>query len=346
MGILSCPLPQPVIDRIVLAHGGGGRLTNQLIESVFLSAFSNSALESRHDGAVLSANGAHLAMTTDTYVVQPLVFPGGTIGDLAVNGTVNDLAMCGARPLALSAGFVLEEGLPMETLRTIVASMREAARAAEVPIVTGDTKVVDKGKGDGLFLNTAGIGVVVAPKPVGPESVRPGDAVLVSGDLGAHGIAILSVRNGLEFEGAVRSDTAPLWPAVEALLEAGIEVHCLRDLTRGGLSSALNEIASVARLRITVEEALIPVSDVVRGACELLGLDPLYVANEGRFVAFVPGNEADHALEVLCSQPVATGVVRAGTVHEDSAGIVTLRSRIGGNRVLDMLSGEQLPRIC
>ena len=346
MGILSCPLPQPVIDRIVLAHGGGGRLTNQLIESVFLSAFSNSALESRHDGAVLSANGARLAMTTDTYVVQPLVFPGGTIGDLAVNGTVNDLAMCGARPLALSAGFVLEEGLPMETLRTIVASMREAARAAEVPIVTGDTKVVDKGKGDGLFLNTAGIGAVVAPKPVGPESVRPGDAVLVSGDLGAHGIAILSVRNGLEFEGAVRSDTAPLWPAVEALLEAGIEVHCLRDLTRGGLSSALNEIASVARLRITVEEVLIPVSDVVRGACELLGLDPLYVANEGRFVAFVPGSEADHALEVLRSQPVAAGVVHAGTVHENPTGIVTLRSRVGGNRVLDMLSGEQLPRIC
>jgi hydrogenase expression/formation protein HypE len=346
MAILSCPLPRPATDRILLAHGGGGRLTNQLIESVFLSAFSNSALESRHDGAVLSANGARLAMTTDTYVVHPLVFPGGTIGDLAVNGTVNDLAMCGARPFALSAGFVLEEGLSMETLRTIVAAMREAARAANVPIVTGDTKVVDKGKGDGLFLNTTGIGVVVAPKPVGPESVRPGDAVLVSGDLGAHGIAILSVRGGLEFEGAVRSDTAPLWPAVEALFEAGIEVHCLRDLTRGGLSSALNEIASVARLRITVEEVLIPVSDVVRGACELLGLDPLYVANEGRFVAFVPESDAGHALEILRSQTVSAGAVRAGTVHENPSGIVTLRSRVGGNRVLDMLSGEQLPRIC
>lgn len=224
-------------------------------------------------------------MTTDTYVVHPLIFPGGTIGDLAVNGTVNDLG--GARPLALSAGFVLEEGLAMETLRTVVASMLEAARTANVPIVTGDTKVVDKGKGDGLFVNTAGIGVVVAPKPVGPESVRPGDAVLVSGDLGAHGIAILSVRGGLEFEGEVRSDTASLWPAVEALFKAGIEVHCLRDLTRGGLSSALNEIASVARLRIAVEEVQIPVSDSV-----------------------------------------------------------TLRSQIGGNRVVDMLSGEQLPRIC
>ncbi|HUJ30242.1 MAG TPA: hydrogenase expression/formation protein HypE [Terriglobales bacterium] len=346
MAILSCPLPRPATDRILLAHGGGGRLTNQLIETVFLPAFSNCALESRHDGAVLSASETRLAMTTDTYVVHPLVFPGGTIGDLAVNGTVNDLAMCGAKPFALSAGFVLEEGLSMETLRTIVAAMRDAASAAHVNIVTGDTKVVDKGKGDGLFLNTTGIGVVVAPRPVSPESVRPGDAVLVSGDLGAHGIAILSVRNGLEFEGEVISDTAPLWPAVEALFEADIEVHCLRDLTRGGLSSALNEIASAARLRISVEEALIPVSGVVRGACELLGLDPLYVANEGRFVAFVPECDAGRALEILRSQTVSAGAVRAGTVHEDSAGIVTLRSRVGGNRVLDMLSGEQLPRIC
>ncbi len=346
MAILSCPLPRPATDRILLAHGGGGRLTNQLIESVFLSAFSNSALQSRHDGAVLPHNGGGLAMTTDTYVVQPLIFPGGTIGDLAVNGTVNDLAMCGAKPLALSAGFVLEEGLSMVTLRAIVASMGEAARIANVPIVTGDTKVVDKGKGDGLFVNTAGIGVVIAPKQVGPEAVRPGDAVLVSGDLGAHGIAILSVRGGLEFEGAVSSDTAPLWPAVEALFEAGIEVHCLRDLTRGGLSSALNEIAAVAQLRITVDEALIPVSDIVRGACELLGLDPLYVANEGRFVAFVPENDASRALEILRSLDVTVGAVRAGTVYEGSSGIVTLRSRVGGNRVLDMLSGEQLPRIC
>jgi hydrogenase expression/formation protein HypE len=295
---------------------------------------------------MLSTNGARLAMTTDTYVVQPLIFPGGTIGDLAVNGTVNDLAMCGARPFALSAGFVLEEGLSMETLRTIVASMAKAARVAEVPIVTGDTKVVDKGKGDQLFVNTAGIGVLVAPNPVAPESIRPGDAVLVSGDLGAHGIAILSVREGLNFEGVVYSDTAPLWPAVEALFEAGIEVHCLRDLTRGGLSSALNEIASVAQLRINVEETLIPVSDAVRGACELLGLDPLYVANEGRFVAFVRENNANRALEILRSQTVSAGALRIGTVHENPSGIVILRTRVGGNRVLDMLSGEQLPRIC
>jgi hydrogenase expression/formation protein HypE len=254
--------------------------------------------------------------------------------------------MCGARPFALSAGFVLEEGLSMETLRTIVASMAKAARVAEVPIVTGDTKVVDKGKGDQLFVNTAGIGVLVAPNPVAPESIRPGDAVLVSGDLGAHGIAILSVREGLNFEGVVYSDTAPLWPAVEALFEAGIEVHCLRDLTRGGLSSALNEIASVAQLRINVEETLIPVSDAVRGACELLGLDPLYVANEGRFVAFVRENNANRALEILRSQTVSAGALRIGTVHENPSGIVILRTRVGGNRVLDMLSGEQLPRIC
>jgi hydrogenase expression/formation protein HypE len=329
-----------------LAHGGGGRLTNQLIESVFLPAFSNSALNVRHDGALLAATGAQLAMSTDTYVVQPLIFPGGTIGVLAVNGTANDLAMCGARAIALSAGFVLEEGLLMETLRLVVASMRDAALAVNVPIVTGDTKVVDKGKGDGIFINTTGIGIVMAPKAIGPEFVKSGDALLISGDLGSHGIAILSVRNGLEFEGEVRSDTACVWPAVEALFEAGIDVHCLRDLTRGGLSSALNEIASVVGLRITVDESLIPVSEVVRGACELLGLDPLYVANEGRFALFVPEKDVDEALRVLRSCPVSSSSVRAGTVHDHSSGIVTVRSRIGGNRVLDMLSGEQLPRIC
>jgi hydrogenase expression/formation protein HypE len=346
MSILSCPLPRPATERILLAHGGGGRLTNQLIEDVFLPAFANPALDGRHDGALLAVSGAQLAMTTDTYVVQPLIFPGGTIGDLAVNGTVNDLAMCGARAIALSAGFVLEEGLAMETLRVVVNSMRDAALAANVPIVTGDTKVVDKGKGDGIFINTTGVGVVVAPTAIGPEFVRAGDAILVSGDLGAHGIAILSVREGLEFEGPVSSDTASLWPAVEALLEAGIELHCLRDLTRGGLSSALNEIASVAGLRITAEEELIPVSDIVRGACELLGLDPLYVANEGRFAVFVAEEDADRALTILRSQSVSAGAVRVGSVYEHRSGIVTLRSRIGGNRVLDMLSGEQLPRIC
>jgi hydrogenase expression/formation protein HypE len=285
-------------------------------------------------------------MSTDTYVVQPPIFPGGTLGDLAVNGTVNDLAMCGAKPLALSVGFILEEGLRMDLLKTIVDAMRNAATAAGVPIVTGDTKVVDKGKADELFINTAGIGVLIAPTLVGPESVRSGDAVLVSGDLGAHGIAVLSVRGGLEFESEVRSDTAAVWPAVEALLNAGVEVHCLRDLTRGGLSSALNEIASVGGLHVALEEAQIPVSGAVRAACEMLGLDPLYVANEGRFVAFVPERDVKGALEVLHSQPVSSGAACIGMVRPASSGLVTLRSRIGGNRVLDMHSGEQLPRIC
>lgn len=343
---LSCPLPRPAKDRILLAHGGGGRLTNQLIEDVFLPAFSNAALNSRHDGALLSVAGAQLAMTTDTYVVQPLIFPGGTIGDLAVNGTVNDLAMCGAKAIALSAGFVLEEGLAMETLQTVVYSMRDAALVALVPIVTGDTKVVDRGKGDGIFINTTGIGIVVAPNNIGPERVRAGDAVIVSGDLGSHGIAILSVRDGLEFEGPVLSDTACLWPAVSALFDVGIDVHCLRDLTRGGLSSALNEIATVAGVRITIDEALVPISDVVRGACELLGLDPLYVANEGRFAVFVAEGDVDRALAAMQGEAVSAGALRVGTVYERVSGIVTVRSRIGGNRVLDMLSGEQLPRIC
>jgi hydrogenase expression/formation protein HypE len=346
MSTLSCPLPRPATERIVLAHGGGGRLTNQLIEDIFLPAFANSSLLARHDGALLACAGERLAMTTDSYVVQPLIFPGGTIGDLAINGTVNDLAMCGARAIALSAGFILEEGLPMETLRHVVASMSEAARAAHVPVVTGDTKVVDKGKGDGIFINTTGVGVVVAPHPIGPEYVRSGDAVLVSGALGAHGIAILSVREGLEFDGAVSSDTCCLWPAVEAMLEAGVHIHCLRDLTRGGLSSALNEIATVAGVRIDIQESLIPVSDIVRGACELLGLDPLYVANEGRFAVFVAAEDAGRALDILRSQPVSAGAVSVGSVHEHRSGIVTVRSRIGGNRVLDMMSGEQLPRIC
>jgi hydrogenase expression/formation protein HypE len=344
---IVCPLPRLASERILLAHGGGGRLTNQLIETVFLPAFSNAALLSRHDGASLLVNDAHFAMTTDTYVVHPLIFPGGTIGDLAVNGTVNDLAMCGARAVGLSAGFILEEGLAMETLRIVVASMQQACFAANVSIITGDTKVVDKGKGDELFINTTGIGVVVAPGTIHPQSIRPGDAVIVSGDLGAHGIAILSVREGLEFEGEIRSDTAPLWPAVEALLQAEVEVHCLRDLTRGGLSSALNEIATAARARIEIEESAVPTSEIVRGACEILGLDPLYVANEGRFVAFVPERDADRAVGTLRSQKVSAAAVRIGSVlGEDRSGLVTLQSRIGGNRVLDMLSGEQLPRIC
>jgi hydrogenase expression/formation protein HypE len=337
---LTCPVPLPAGDRVLLAHGGGGKLTNQLIDNVFLPAFSNPALEARHDGAVLTIGGARLAFTTDAYVVRPLIFPGGNIGDLAVNGTVNDLAMCGARPLYLSAAFILEEGLPMETLRTVVASMRKAADAAGVQLVTGDTKVVDRGSADGMFIATAGVGAVECGRVIGPQEVQPGDAVIVSGDLGAHGIAILSVREGLEFEAPIESDTAPLWAPVEALFSAGIEVHCLRDLTRGGLASALNEIAAARGVRIAIEEVAIPVREVVRGACELLGLDPLYVANEGRFVVFVPGRDADRAVETLGSDAVRIGLV------SDGAPLVAMESRIGGTRVVDMLSGEQLPRIC
>jgi hydrogenase expression/formation protein HypE len=345
---LNCPVPRVADDRIVLAHGGGGRLTHQLIEKIFIPAFSNAALDQRHDGAVVPVNGARLAFTTDSFVVRPLIFPGGNIGDLAVNGTVNDLAMCGARPLYLSAGFILEEGLEIETLRAVVTSMQQAAANANVKLVTGDTKVVDKGKGDGIFVNTSGIGVIESKvhMPIGPASVRPGDAVIVSGDLGRHGIAILSVREGLEFESPILTDCANVWPAVEALLNAGIEIHCLRDLTRGGLATTLNEIASDRNVCVRLEEALIPVHEVVQGACEILGLDPLYVANEGRFAVFIPDTEVDPALEIMRKVPVSQGSVRVGRVEQAPGRTVILQSRIGGNRVVDMLSGEQLPRIC
>jgi len=381
---LSCPVPRVADDRIVLAHGGGGRLTHQLIEKIFMPAFSNTMLEERHDGAVVSINGARLAFSTDSFVVRPLIFPGGNIGDLAVNGTVNDLAMCGARPLYLSAGFILEEGLEMETLRTVVLSMQRAAASAGVKLVTGDTKVVDKGKGDGIFINTSGIGVIEehpllaksarsgasqaderlgikgknggdAPDLAGvarsgntisPASVQPGDVVLVSGDLGRHGIAILSVREGLEFESPILSDCANVWPSVEALLDSGIEVHCLRDLTRGGLATTLNEIAADRNICIKLEEALIPVDETVQSACEILGLDPLYVANEGRFAVFVPAAQADAALEVMKKVPVSQGSVQVGRVEGTPGRTVVLQTRIGGNRMVDMLSGEQLPRIC
>ncbi len=343
---LNCPLPIREYPQVLMAHGGGGRLMQQLIEQVFYRAFDNPALGERHDGALLEVGGQRLAFTTDSYVVQPLFFPGGDIGSLAVNGTVNDLAMCGAHPRWLSAGFIIEEGLPIETLQRVADSMRAAAAVAGVQLVTGDTKVVDKGKGDGLFINTAGIGVIEHAHRVSPRAVRPGDAILVSGDLGRHGMAIMSVREGLEFESPIESDCAPLTGLVQALFEAGVAVHCLRDLTRGGLAAALNEVADTARVQMEVVEADIPVTELVRGACEILGLDPLYVANEGRLVAWVPAADADRALAAMQSRPEGAGAARIGTVQAEPAGLVTLRSVIGVARVLDLLSGEQLPRIC
>lgn len=342
----SCPIPISEYPRVVLAHGGGGRLTQQLIERMFVPAFSNAALEARHDGARVDVGGRPLALTTDSYVVRPLFFPGGDIGALAVNGTVNDLAMCGARPLYLSAGFILEEGLAMEALWRVVSSMRAAADGAGVALVTGDTKVVDRGKADGLYVNTAGVGVIEHEHVIAPSSVRPGDAVLISGDIGRHGMAIMAVREGLQFESEIESDCAPLTAPVAALLDGGVAVHCLRDLTRGGLASALVEIAQASSLHVHVREADIPVRDDVRGACEILGFDPLYVANEGRFVAFVPAADADRALGILDRHPVSAGARIAGTVDATPAGLVTLRSRIGATRVVDMMTGEQLPRIC
>jgi hydrogenase expression/formation protein HypE len=342
----QCPIPITQYPHVLMAHGGGGRLTHLLLENVFGRAFSNPILDARHDSAQLDVPPGRLAMTTDSYVVRPLFFPGGDIGSLAVHGTVNDLAMSGARPLYLSCAYIIEEGLPMETLWRVACSMRDAAAKCRVQIVTGDTKVVDKGKGDGLFLNTTGIGVIEHGQEILPDHVAPGDAVLVSGDLGRHGMAIMAVREGLQFESAIESDSAPVAAVVLELLKAGVQIHCLRDLTRGGLASALNEIAEVAGVTIAVEETKIPVREDVRAACEILGLDALRVANEGRFVAFVPEPDAARALEVMRAHAVSGQAAIVGRVTEKSSPLVTLKSLIGAARILDMPSGEQLPRIC
>jgi hydrogenase expression/formation protein HypE len=341
-----CPIPIEQYPNVLLAHGGGGKLTHQLIEKLFMPAFGNSMLGTRHDGATFDLPASRLAFTTDSYVVQPLFFPGGDIGALAVNGTVNDLAMCGARPLYLSAGFILEEGLPMDTLWRIVQSMKLAAEQAGVQLVTGDTKVVNRGKGDGVFINTAGIGVIEAGRVISPASVQPGDAIILSGDIGRHGIAIMAMREGLEFESTITSDCADLSGIVLSLFKAGIKVHCLRDLTRGGLASALVEIAEAVRFHFEIMEAAIPVQEEVQGACEILGFDPLYVANEGRFIAFVPACEAEDALQKLHTHPLGEQARIIGTVKNNDPGLVTMRSRIGATRIVDMISGEQLPRIC
>ena len=343
---LSCPISIAEYPHIVMGHGGGGVLSHSLIKKMFVPAFGNPFLDARHDGAVLEMNASRLAFTTDSYVVRPIFFPGGDIGSLAVNGTVNDLAMCGARPLYLSAGFVLEEGLLMETLWRVVRSMQNAAEAAGVMIVTGDTKVVDRGKGDQIFINTSGVGVIESERPMAPANVRPGDVVLLSGDIGRHGMAVMAKREGLEFESDIESDCAPLAGIVMTLLDAGLDVHCLRDLTRGGLASAIIEIAESAGVQVEMNEESIPVSEPVRAACEILGLDPVYVANEGRFVAFVSKEDAPRALELMRSHPSSTAARAIGTVTEGQAGLVTMRTTIGTQRIIDMLSGDQLPRIC
>ena len=344
----SCPLPLADYPTVQLAHGGGGRLSQILIEKMFLEAFRNPALEGLGDGALLDLPGGdRLAFSTDTFVVRPLFFPGGDIGSLAVHGTINDVAMCGGRPLALSVGFVLEEGFPMEKLWVIVSSMKAAAEDAGVPLVTGDTKVVDRGKGDGVYVNTSGIGLVPAGVDVAPDRARPGDKVLISGGIAEHGIAIMSVREGLEFETELETDSAALHRLTGALLEdLGKDVHVLRDPTRGGVASALNEIATAAGVGIRLEEAAIPLEEQVRGACEILGFDPLYVANEGKCIAIVGAEVADRALALMRDDPLGDKAAIIGEVVADDPGRVVLRSRIGGERVVDMLSGEQLPRIC
>jgi len=347
MSELACPIPirDDLPPRVTLAQGGGGTAMHALIGEI-LSTLGVEGVAEMHDGAVLDVPASRVAFTTDSYVVNPLFFPGGDIGSLAVYGTVNDLAMCGAEPAWLSMGLVLEEGLPMEDLRKVLASMARASRETGVRVVTGDTKVVESGKADGIFVNTAGIGMVREGVRIAPSRIRPGDRIVLSGDIGRHGMAILAARGGLRLRSALESDLAPLWRAVSLVLGCGAEVHCLRDLTRGGLASALNELSMVSGLGFRVEEESIPVSSEVRGLCELLGLDPMHVACEGRFVAFVSGADAGEALKALGDCPEGCGATVIGVVGDHSEPGVVLSSPLGTERFMEMLSGEQLPRIC
>jgi len=352
----SCPAPLRDSSQVILGHGGGGGLSRELIETIFLPAFANPQLDRLGDSAVLDgqgcdvaaalAGGGRLAVSTDSYVVRPLFFPGGSIGDLAVNGTVNDLAMSGARPLALTAGFIIEEGFAIARLADVVDAMARAARVAGVRIVTGDTKVVERGHGDGVYINTAGIGVVPAGIAVGAEPIRPGDVVLLSGTIGDHGMAIMSVREGLAFESEIRSDTAPLHGLVTAMLAICPTIRMLRDPTRGGVATSLNEIAAAARLGVEIEERSIPVAGQVAAACEILGLDPLLVANEGRLLAIVPEESAAAVLAAMRSHEHGLAAVTLGRIVAEHPGMVLMRTAIGGSRVVPMPIGEQLPRIC
>lgn len=329
-----------------MGHGSGGKMMNDLIRHLFAAEFENELLGQLADSTALGLPPGRVAFSTDSFVVSPLIFPGGDIGELAVNGTVNDLAMSGAHPLYLSAGFILEEGLAMETLGRIAASMAGACKRAGVQIATGDTKVVNRGHGDGIYINTTGIGIIPDDLQIGPDRARPGDVVLVSGTLGDHGMAIMSVREGLQFESQIRSDTAPLHGLVEAMLAVTRKVHCLRDATRGGLSAVLNELAAASKVGIEFEETQVPVKPAVNSACEMLGLDPLYIANEGKLVAFVPAEDAEAVLEAMQAHEFGRDAVRIGTVVAEHPGLVVAKTAIGGSRVVDLPAGELLPRIC
>ncbi len=329
-----------------MAHGSGGKLSHELVENLFKPAFSNPFLDVLHDGAILPNPGGSLAFSTDSYVVHPIFFPGGNIGDLAVNGTVNDLAMCGAKPLYLSVGMILEEGLPIPDLRRIVQSMKDAANKADILLVTGDTKVVEKGKADGIFINTAGVGKVKEGLEISPSRIDVGDVILINGPVAEHGIAIMVSREGLEFETSLESDSASLNHMVEKILDISDEVHLLRDPTRGGMSATLNEIINASNLGIVLDEVAIPIPDTVKAACSLLGFDPLYVANEGKVLVFVGENDVQKVLDTMRQFPEGKDAAIIGKVVSEHAGKVILETGIGTRRIIDMPSGEQLPRIC
>ncbi len=341
-----CPVPIFNHKQIVLGHGSGGKLTSDLIQKVFLPAFANDYLAKLDDQAVLQVNGSRIAFTTDAFVVTPIFFPGGDIGDLAINGTVNDLAMSGAKPLYIAAAFILEEGLATDDLYRVVRSMSAAAREAGVLLVTGDTKVVNRGKGDKIFITTTGLGIVDNSVRISADRARPGDKILLSGTIGDHGMAIMSQRENLEFDGSMESDTAALHTLVADMLNAGIEIHCLRDPTRGGVATTLNEIAASSRAGMIIDERQIPVREAVQGACEILGLDPLYVANEGKLLAIVKSDSAAIALQRMREHPLGRDAQVIGEVVSEHAGMVLMKTAIGGTRVVDVLFGEQLPRIC
>lgn len=341
---MACPIPLSDYPHVLMAHGSGGRLMNRLITSMFLSAFPD---VQHHDSALVELESKKTAMTTDSFVINPLVFPGGDIGSLAVHGTVNDLAMAGAKPEFLSVAFILEEGLSMELLWKVVRSMSKAAADAGVKIITGDTKVVERSSGDGLYINTTGIGSVIeGTSSNGPDCIREGDSIILSGDIGRHGMAVMSVREGLTFESIIKSDSEDISKSVLAMFDDGIKITCMRDATRGGVAAVLNELAEASRMSFQVEEQQIPVTDSVRGACEILGLDPLHVANEGRFLAFVSPEDTERAVAAINRYHSDTEAVVIGRVVKAHPGRVILKTAIGSSRILDMPSGELLPRIC